>query len=224
MRGAARKYRAEGRLDEPGNRSPLAAVEGTSDNAEGLRMTATIDFRSPSGGFDEPLELWLACHERVQRFCTLIGRVKEHVEKHGADAEAAESATSIRRYFNEAAPRHHEDEEIDLFPRLLMRLDEQATESDADEAARVRAAIGVLTGEHRANEVLWASIDASLARIARGEAVQLDTGQVEAFSRTYRRHIDVEESVVMPAMRRHYSATDWNEVGAAMARRRGVTT
>ena len=40
----------------------------------------------------------------------------------GADAEAAESATSIRRYFNEAAPRHHEDEEIDLFPRLPQRL------------------------------------------------------------------------------------------------------
>lgn len=187
-------------------------------------MTATIDFRSPSGGFDEPLELWLACHERVQRFCTLIGRVKEHVERRGADAEAAESATSIRRYFNEAAPRHHEDEEIDLFPRLLMRLDGQATGSDADEAARVRAAIGVLTAEHRANEVLWAALDASLARIARGEATALDGGLVEAFSGTYRQHIEVEESVVMPAMQRHFSTADWNEVGTAMAKRRGVTT
>ncbi len=166
-------------------------------------MTATIEFRSPSGGFDEPLELWLACHERVRRFCTLIGRVKEHVEKRGADAEAAESATAIRRY---------------------LRLDRQATESDADEAARVRAAIGVLTAEHRANEVLWAALDASLARIARGEAAELDAGSVEAFSGTYRQHIEVEESVVMPAMQRHFSALDWKEVGAAMAKRRGVTT
>ncbi len=187
-------------------------------------MTATIQFRSPAGGFDEPLELWLACHERVQRFCNLLERVREHVERHGANAEAAESATSIRRYFNEAAPRHHADEEIDLFPRLLMRLDEQATGIDADEASRVRSAIGVLTAEHRANEVLWAALDASLARIARGEAAGLDAAGVEAFSLTYRQHIEVEESVVMPAMQRHFSATDWNEVGAAMAMRRGVTT
>jgi hemerythrin-like domain-containing protein len=187
-------------------------------------MTATIDFRSPSGGFDEPLELWLACHERVQRFCNLLGRVREHVEEHGADAEAAESATSIRRYFNEAAPHHHEDEEIDLFPRLLARLDEQATTTDADEAAHVRAAIGVLTAEHRANEVLWAALDAALAHIARGEAATLDATKAEAFSRTYRQHIDVEESVVMPAMQRHFSDADWSEVGAAMAKRRGVTT
>jgi pyridoxamine 5'-phosphate oxidase len=186
-------------------------------------MTATIQFRSPEGGFDEPLELWLACHERVQRFCNLLGRVREHVEKYGADTEAAESATSIRRYFNEAAPRHHEDEEIDLFPRLLARLDEQAPTNDADEAALVRAAIGVLTAEHRTNEVLWAALDAALAHIARGEAAALEAIKVEAFGRTYRRHIDLEESVVMPAMQRHFSAADWNDVGAAMARRRGVT-
>jgi len=186
-------------------------------------MTATIQFRSPAGGFDEPLELWLACHERVQRFCNLLGRLWEHVEKHGSDAEAAESATSIRRYFNEAAPRHHEDEEIDLFPRLLAQLDEQATTTDEDEAAQVRAAISALTAEHRANEVLWSALDAALAQIARGEAAALDASKVEAFGRTYRRHIEVEESVVMPAMQRHFSATDWNDVGAAMAKRRGVT-
>jgi hemerythrin-like domain-containing protein len=187
-------------------------------------MTATIQFRSPEGGFDEPLELWLACHERVQRFCKLLGRVREHVERHGADAEAAESATSIRRYFNEAAPRHHEDEEIDLFPRLLARLDEQATTANADEAAHVRAAIAVLTAEHRSNAVLWAEIDAALARIAQGTAAVLEASQVEAFGRTYRQHIDVEESVVMPAMQRHFSAADWRDAGTAMAKRRGVTT
>jgi pyridoxamine 5'-phosphate oxidase len=186
-------------------------------------MTATIQFRSPASGFDEPLELWLACHDRVQRFCTLLGRLQDHLELHGTDAEAAESATSIRRYFNEAAPRHHEDEEIDLFPRLLTRLDEQATQTDADEAANVRAAIGALTAEHRANEVLWAALDGALARIAQGEAAVLDATKVEAFSRTYRRHIEVEESVVLPAMQHHFSAGDWEDVSAAMAKRRGVT-
>lgn len=187
-------------------------------------MTATIDFRSPSGGFDEPLELWLACHERVQRFCLLLERLRQYIEEHGADMEATSSATSIRRYFNEAAPRHHADEEIDLFPRLLQRLAERPEQIDAAEAARVRSAIDTLTGEHRTNETVWAALDVTLTQIERGVATRLDARQVEAFSRTYRQHIEAEESVVMPAMRRHFSAADWKDVGAAMAKRRGVTT
>ena len=187
-------------------------------------MTATIDFRSPSGGFDEPLELWLACHERVQRFCNLLERLRLHVAQHGADAEAMQSAMSIRRYFNEAAPRHHADEEADLFPRLLRWLAERPATLTPDEDARTRAAIDALMAEHRSNEVLWSSLDAALAQIERGVAAPLDAGQVEAFSRTYRQHIDVEEGVVMPVMKRAFSAADWKAIGRAMSQRRGVTT
>jgi hemerythrin-like domain-containing protein len=185
-------------------------------------MTATIDFRSPSGGFDEPLELWLACHERVQRFCALLDRLRRHVEQHGADSEAAESATSIRRYFNEAAPRHHADEEIDLFPRLLRRLDERSLQIDGAEAARVRSAIDTLTAEHRANDAVWTALDATLAQIEQGVSARLDAGQVESFGLTYRQHIKLEESLVMPALQSHLSEADWKEVGTVMARRRGV--
>ena len=85
-------------------------------------MTSTIDFRTPGAGFDQPVEMWLACHERVQRFAALLGRLADHVRKQGADEDAQVTATSIRRYFNEAAPRHHEDEEVDMFPRLRERL------------------------------------------------------------------------------------------------------
>jgi hemerythrin-like domain-containing protein len=185
-------------------------------------MTATIEFRSPASGFDEPLELWLACHERVQRFCRLLERLRQHVDERGADREAADSAASIRRYFNEAAPRHHADEELDLFPRLLTRLAEETTEIDAASAARVRSAIDTLTAEHRANEALWAAIDATLALIEQGVAARLDAGQVNTFGRTYDRHIHVEESIVKPAMLRHLSDADWKDVGTVMAQRRGV--
>ena len=53
----------------------------------------------------------------MQRFAALLGRLAEHLGTHGANEDAQVTATSIRRYFNEAAPRHHEDEEVDLFPR-----------------------------------------------------------------------------------------------------------
>lgn len=186
-------------------------------------MTATIEFRTPEGGFDEPLALWLACHERVLRFCTLLERLRVHVEGNGADEEAATSARSIRRYFNEAAPRHHADEEIDLFPRLLRRLAEQPAALSADNDTRTRSAIEALTAEHRTNEVLWSALDAALAQIERGAAARLDADRVAAFGQTYRGHIDVEESVLMPAMKRAFAASDWADVGRAMASRRGVT-
>ncbi len=187
-------------------------------------MTSTIEFRSPGAGFDEPVEMWLACHERVLRFCNLLERLRLHVAQHGADAEALQSATSIRRYFNEAAPRHHADEEADLFPRLLRWLAEPPAVVSPDDETRTRAAIDALMAEHRSNEVLWSSLDAVLEQIERGVAAQLDAGQVEKFGRTYRHHIEVEEGVVMPAMKRAFSAADWKAIGSAMAQRRGVAT
>jgi pyridoxamine 5'-phosphate oxidase len=186
-------------------------------------VTATIEFRSPEGGFDEPLALWLACHQRVLRFCTLLERLRVHVEHNGADEEAATSARSIRRYFNEAAPRHHADEEVDLFPRLLRRLAEKPAALSPDDDSRTRSAIEALTAEHRANEVLWSALDAALEQIERGVVARLDSAPVAAFGQTYRGHIEVEEGVVMPAMKRVFDTSDWADVGRAMAARRGVT-
>lgn len=186
-------------------------------------MTTTIDFRSPSGSFDEPLVLWLACHERVLRFCALLERLRRHVEQRGADDEAATSARSIRRYFNEAAPRHHADEEVDLFPRLLRRLDERPDVLSPDASARTRAALDALTAEHRANEVLWSALDAALEQIEQRKAARLDADQVAAFGRTYRGHIEVEEGIVLSAMKRALAASDWAAIGRAMAARRGLT-
>ena len=77
-------------------------------------MSAIVEFRSPDAGFDQPIEMWLACHQRVRRFAALLQRLRVHLLSAGADEEAQMSAASIRRYFNEAAPRHHEDEEVDM--------------------------------------------------------------------------------------------------------------
>ena len=178
-------------------------------------MTATIQFRSTAGGFDEPLELWLACHERVQRFCNLLGRLKEHVEKHGADAEAAESATSIRRYFNEAAPRHHEDEEVDMFPRLRERLDSERDKTVLDVLDQVEA-------DHLEMAGLWKRLDAALAEVSRGRNVALEQPLIDRFATMYRHHIDAEERVVLPALKKALNRNDWQAVGRSMAERRGL--
>lgn len=179
---------------------------------------STIDFRTPASGFDQPLELWLACHDRVRRMCALLERLHEHVRNRGADSDARVTAESIRRYFDEAVPRHHEDEEIDLFPRLLQRLDSQT----ASEAAAVRNAIALLESDHRELARMWAMLRDALAAIERGDAGALDEGAVALFVSRCRNHCDIEDTVIAPALRRALSADELDAVGRAMARRRGV--
>jgi hemerythrin-like domain-containing protein len=178
-------------------------------------MTGTIDFRTPGAGFDQPVEMWLACHERVQRFATLLGRLAEHIAAQGADEDAQVTATSIRRYFNEAAPRHHEDEEVDLFPRLRERLDAAADRTVLDVLDQVEA-------DHLAMAGLWRDLDRVLAAIARGEPAVLEQPLIDRFATMYRHHIDAEERVLLPALKRVLQADEWQAVGRAMAERRGL--
>lgn len=178
-------------------------------------MKGTIDFRTPGAGFDQPVEMWLACHERVQRFAALLSRLAEHLTAQGADEDAQVTAMSIRRYFNEAAPRHHEDEEVDMFPRLRERLDSE----------RDRTVLGVLEqveADHLEMAGLWKRLDAALAEVSRGQPVALEQPLIDRFATMYRHHIDAEERVVLPALRRVLGSDDWAAVGRAMAERRGL--
>ena len=127
-----------------------------------------IDFRLPATGFASPLVLWTACHERGQRMAQLLSRLLEHWTAEGPSEHVNVTAVDVRRYFDEAAPRHHQDEDVDLFPRLLRRLDiSGTTESD-----RLSDLIKRLDTEHREMETLWpatraATILASKARTSR---------------------------------------------------------
>lgn len=178
-------------------------------------MTGTIDFRTPGAGFDQPVEMWLACHERVQRFAALLSRLAEHLREQGADDDAQVTAVSIRRYFNEAAPRHHEDEEVDMFPRLRERLDTAADKTLLDVLDQVEA-------DHLEMAGLWNRLDQVLAAISRGEQAALEQSLIDRFATMYRHHIDAEERVLLPALKRVLKKNDWQAVGRAMAERRGL--
>jgi hemerythrin-like domain-containing protein len=174
-----------------------------------------IDFRTPAAGFDQPLALWEACHERVQRMVGLLERLLEHLRVHGADESARVTATSIRRYFDEAAPRHHEDEEIDLFPRL------QAKVSGAP-AERIHQAIATLRADHEELHGIWTQLRLALQAVERGEPATFDEAAVAIFVTRYRTHIELEESVLAPALARVLGKRELAKIGRAMAARRGV--
>lgn len=176
-------------------------------------MKSAIEFRSPDAGYDDPVGMWLACHERVKRFAAMLGRLSAHLEANGADEEAQRAAASIRRYFNEAAPRHHEDEEEDLFPLLRER---------APDDAEVHAAMDAIETEHLELAGVWREVDALLSRVAAGERIEIPRPLAQRFAAAYDRHIAVEEGVILAALRRALQPADWQRVGRSMAARRGL--
>jgi pyridoxamine 5'-phosphate oxidase len=174
-----------------------------------------IDFRTPAAGFDQPLALWQACHDRIARVTGLLERLSEHLKTFGADDAARTTAASVRQYFDEAAPRHHEDEDVDLYPRLRTRL-------RGKRARPVLDAIESLQADHRQLDALWRTLRETLAAIARGEPAELDPAAVAVFVSGYRRHCEVEDALIAPALARVLSAEDLAQIGRAMASRRGV--
>lgn len=163
--------------------------------------------------------MWHACHERVKRMSALLQRLARHIGTHGGDANARVTATSILRYFDEAAPRHHDDEEIDLFPLLL----ERAAGAPATlDAVRIGAAIRTLHAEHASLAALWQAMREPLLRVQAGAHADLDESRALAFRTRYRAHIALEETEIGPALEQALDADDLRRVGRAMAARRGV--
>jgi hemerythrin-like domain-containing protein len=183
-----------------------------------LSMTPPIPLASltapRAAGFDQPFEMLHACHERAHRMLALLGRLAGHVQGHGSDEQARQAATDVMRYFDQAAPQHHRDEELHVFPPLLDRGD-----------AAVAALVTRLLQEHLQMEAGWATLRPVLRRIAQGEVTQLagaEAAAFDAYAALYARHITAEEDLTYPAALGMLDADALAEMGRDMARRRGV--
>ena len=135
-------------------------------------------FSAPAVGFDTPFEMLEACHERVERSLRLLTRLAEHLDRQGWDDPARRAASDVLRYFDVAAPLHHEDEERHVFPAALAAQDAAITAAvhrlQQDHQDMHRAWQAVRT-RRRAFEVLEARADAeALAQAQRLAQKMLD--------------------------------------------------
>jgi hemerythrin-like domain-containing protein len=172
-------------------------------------------FDPPAVGFEQPFEMLEACHERVRRSLALLLRLIEHVDAHGHDAQSRSAATDVQRYFDLAAPHHHEDEELHVFAVLR-----------GGEDAALAADIDALERDHEAMEALWSRLRLALVRWrAPGEIDPIAAAEraaAQTFVALYRQHLEVEEARVFPAARARLDAEALARMGAEMqARRRG---
>lgn len=169
----------------------------------------------PAAGFDQPFEMLSACHDRVRRSLALLGRLVDHVAAQGHDEASRSAARDVLRYFDLAAPHHHEDEERHVFPALLARGDAAL----AADVARLRA-------DHVRMTALWQALRPRLQAWAEATASRADDAALrpaaEAFRAAYAEHLVLEDTRVFPAARAVVDAHAQAAMGAEMAfRRRG---
>ncbi|MFY9184830.1 MAG: hemerythrin domain-containing protein [Limnohabitans sp.] len=173
--------------------------------------------RSPSVGFEAPFEMLSACHERVERMLDLLVRLRDHVAKNGCDAQAAIAAADVMRYFDQAAPQHHLDEERHVFPAVL-----------ALQNGRLDLMVYRLRQEHLDMEKLWSQVRQALALVAHSDAQNrapfsdADQASMDAFTAIYKEHILAEEDLVYPEAKRSLGAEQLTAMSRDMVRRRGA--
>ena len=171
----------------------------------------------PAAGFEEPFEMLATCHERVERMLTLQARLQQHLLDKGCDEPVRQAARDVMRYFDIAAPLHHEDEELHVFPALL---------SGPDTA--LHALVVRLMADHRQMETAWVEVRRVLLSIADSTEslwTPLTPGQTAAlnqFAAFYRQHLSDEDRVAYPAAQAMLPADAVQAMSADMMQRRGV--
>ena len=69
-------------------------------------------------GFDRPIAVLKHCHDRIRKQLATLEKLLAHLPRHGADEQARQAAAAVMKYFDQAAPLHHADEEQNLLPML----------------------------------------------------------------------------------------------------------
>lgn len=175
-----------------------------------------IQIGQQESGFANPLGLLSDCHRRIERFLGVLSKLAR--ERRGAALTIEESGALDRAltYFREAAPKHTDDEEDSLFPRIrhspdaLAIIDELETDHETAEAA------------HQEVEILgldWLQ-KGSLAEHSANRLVDVLT----ELQRLYAKHISIEDGELFPLASQLLNHDQLAQIGAEMASRRSTSS
>ena len=163
--------------------------------------------------FDAPIELLIDCHRRIEYFFGILEAV---VERARSAALSAEDRAALRKaidYFRHGLPRHTEDEEQSLFPRLRQ--------------AGGIACLDTLEEDHVEEGRLLEPLLARLQDLAaRGALDPLSlaglASKLSDLHQRYSSHIEREEREVFPVASRILDTAGLQALGNEMAARRDI--
>jgi hemerythrin-like domain-containing protein len=156
-----------------------------------------------------PLDFIAEDHLRERQICALIDRIANAGEVDVPDVE------NVLSFLGEELQTHLEDEEQDLFPMMRSRCEAE------DEIDKV---IDRLRSDHSRVEALMPKVKAALGRLlARGSAPGArDRAALTDFASHARRHLIVENAIILPIARARLGKTDLDRLRLGMLRRRGL--
>jgi len=175
---------------------------------------------SAQASFEQPLELLKDCHRRIESFLGVLSHVVARATDNHLDDEGRRALPIALRYFREAAPRHTQDEEQSLFPRLrqsanaeaqaaLKRV--QALEADHVRATKLHDAVNA-TGEQ------WLR-DGQLPPMT----LRTLQHQLEELHELYRHHIQIEDNQIFPLAGKTLTSSELASIGREMKARRAAS-
>lgn len=160
-------------------------------------------------GFDDPLGVLRACHERMLAHCDILEKLPAHIAAEGVDAEARSAIRNVVTYFSTSAVHHHQDEEQDLFP-ILNR-----------QSLKLADIVHRLKRDHEKLDQMWQQLSAALKTPATLADNTEFAEQAKAYCDACRQHITVENKELLSMAQHILSSRQLEDLGKAMARRRG---
>jgi iron-sulfur cluster repair protein YtfE (RIC family) len=167
---------------------------------------------APEVNREDAFQLLLECHERIRTFSALAVKLARLPDV--PPEERAEVATRVLRYFTLALPKHVEDEDLSLAPRLR----------EAGLSTEALRALDEMTRQHQEIEALLATLTPAWGRLRadpwrHGElAPQLAAS--EPLAALLEEHLRLEERALFPEARALLSARSMEALVAELRARR----
>jgi hemerythrin-like domain-containing protein len=150
-------------------------------------------------------------HFRQRRVCAFLRRF-------AADGfMAVPAARAVGEILRHETPRHHRDEEEDLFPALRRR---------ARPEDHIGPVLDSLIAEHRRSEAACEAVIADLAVLPQADCVKLTTTgrrRMRSFAVAMHRHLAIENGVVLALARARLTRHDLDAIARGMKSRRTGT-
>ena len=167
------------------------------------------DAQTPAGGgvLPDPLTQFAQEHLRQREVCAMLDALATAAQPDAAMARAA------LQHLSTALPGHMRDEDRILFPLLRHR---SAPEDEINET------LDRLDADHAQSKQALGAVIATLERLANsgGGLTVEEAATITGFAAHERRHLIVENSIVLPLARVRLTATDLETLRNAMLRRR----
>ncbi len=156
-----------------------------------------------------PLDVIAETHLREREICARVDRLAL------ADKADPEDLRHVLRFLREDLPLHMQDEEEDLFPLLRRRCDPEE---------EIEKVIERLLANHEQSLANTAELIATLQNAeASGRALDAaERAQLSTFAAHARRHLIVENAIILPIARGSLTPSDLTTLSLRMRKRRGL--